>query len=96
MCAGATVFNAVHHDSVRPTHVVGVIGVSGLGPLAIQFAAKMGRRVVVFSGTDSKREEVMGLGASQFVAMKNLRSQRLSVTSTSSLSLPPPSLNENR
>jgi D-arabinose 1-dehydrogenase-like Zn-dependent alcohol dehydrogenase len=47
-----------------------VIGVGGLGHLAIQFAAKMGCEVVVFSSTKNKREEAMNLGAKQFVSVK--------------------------
>jgi D-arabinose 1-dehydrogenase-like Zn-dependent alcohol dehydrogenase len=70
MCGGATVFNALYSYGVKPTHRVGVMGVGGLGHLAIQFAAKMGCDVVVFSGSDNKKEEAMKLGASEFVAMK--------------------------
>jgi D-arabinose 1-dehydrogenase-like Zn-dependent alcohol dehydrogenase len=70
MCGGATVFRALHSFGVRPTDRVGVIGVGGLGHLAIQFAAKMGCEVVVLSGTESKREEAMRLGANEFVATK--------------------------
>lgn len=73
MCAGATVFNALEMYGVRPTDRVGIIGVGGLGHLAIQFAANMGCEVVVFSGTDSKKEEAMKLGAEEFYAMKGVR-----------------------
>ncbi|KAG1728650.1 chaperonin 10-like protein [Suillus lakei] len=73
MCAGATVFNAMHLYGMLPTDRVGVIGVGGLGHLAIQFAAKMGCQVVVFSGTESKKEEAMHLGASEFYATKNVQ-----------------------
>jgi D-arabinose 1-dehydrogenase-like Zn-dependent alcohol dehydrogenase len=72
MCGGATVFNTLHGYGVKPTHRVGIVGVGGLGHLAIQFAAKMGCEVVVFSGTNSKKEEAMGLGATEFVAMKGV------------------------
>ncbi|KAK4152334.1 chaperonin 10-like protein [Chaetomidium leptoderma] len=68
-CGGATVFTALY--DVKPNEVVGIMGVGGLGHLAIQFAAKMGCRVVVLSGTDSKRAQALELGAHQFVAMKD-------------------------
>jgi len=70
MCGGATVFGALRMYDIQPTDRVGVMGVGGLGHLAIQFAAKMGCEVVVFSGTDSKKDEALKLGASEFVAMK--------------------------
>lgn len=70
MCGGATVFNALHTYNIKPTDRVGVIGVGGLGHLAIQFAAKMGCDVVVFSGSDSKEEEAKKLGAKEFYALK--------------------------
>jgi D-arabinose 1-dehydrogenase-like Zn-dependent alcohol dehydrogenase len=70
MCGGATVFNALHTYNVKPTDRVGVMGVGGLGHLAIQYAAKMGCDVVVFSGSDNKKDEAMKLGAKEFIAMK--------------------------
>ena len=73
MCGGATVFNALHHHGVTSTDRVGVIGVGGLGHLAIQFAAKMGCGVVVFSGSDSKKEEAKKLGAEEFYAFKGVK-----------------------
>ncbi|KAI6107986.1 NADP-dependent alcohol dehydrogenase [Pisolithus sp. B1] len=73
MCAGATVFNALELHGVRSTDRVGVVGIGGLGHLAIQFAAKMGCDVVVFSSTDSKRNEAMALGAKEFYATKGAK-----------------------
>jgi D-arabinose 1-dehydrogenase-like Zn-dependent alcohol dehydrogenase len=70
MCGGATVFNALYTYGVKPTDRVGVIGVGGLGHLAIQYASKMGCDVVVLSGTDSKKDEAMKLGANEFVSTK--------------------------
>ena len=70
-CGGATVFNALEAYDTRPTERVGIIGVGGLGHLAIEFAAKMGCEVVVFSGTESKKEEAMKLGANEFIATKD-------------------------
>jgi D-arabinose 1-dehydrogenase-like Zn-dependent alcohol dehydrogenase len=70
MCGGATVFNALHSYDIKSTDRVGIMGVGGLGHLAIQFAAKQGCDVVVFSGSDNKKEEAQKLGAREFVAMK--------------------------
>lgn len=73
MCGGATVFNALEAYNVRPTERVGVIGVGGLGHMAIQFAAAYGCEVVVFSGTNSKKEEAFQLGATEFYATKDVK-----------------------
>ncbi|KAJ6489521.1 hypothetical protein C8R47DRAFT_1320121 [Mycena vitilis] len=72
MCGGATVYNVIEVYNIRPRDRVGVVGVGGLGHLAIQFLAKMGAGVVAFSGTDSKREEAIGLGAIEFHATKGV------------------------
>ncbi|KAG8213104.1 chaperonin 10-like protein [Butyriboletus roseoflavus] len=69
MCAGSTVFNPLY-THVYSTDRVGVVGIGGLGHLAIQFASKMGCEVVVFSSTDSKKEEAMKLGATEFYATR--------------------------
>ncbi|KAI8629169.1 GroES-like protein [Xylariaceae sp. FL1651] len=68
-CGGATVFSALHMYQTLSTETVGIMGVGGLGHLAIQFAAKMGCRVVVLSGSDSKKEEALRLGAHEFIAV---------------------------
>lgn len=66
MCAGAAVYSALHHAQVRPATRVGVLGVGGLGHLAVQFAAKMGCEVVVLSHTAGKKAEAIAYGASEF------------------------------
>ncbi|KAF7315778.1 NAD(P)-dependent alcohol dehydrogenase protein [Mycena indigotica] len=72
MCGGATVFSVIEAYNIRPTDRVGVIGVGGLGHLAIQFLAKMGSDVVVFSSTDSKKDEAIRLGAKEFHTTKGV------------------------
>ncbi|KAF5348668.1 hypothetical protein D9758_006803 [Tetrapyrgos nigripes] len=71
MCGGATVFTPTM-DFVKPYDRVGVVGIGGLGHLAIQFASKIGAEVVVFSGSEDKREEAMKLGAKEFYATKRV------------------------
>ncbi|KAK1760377.1 NADP-dependent alcohol dehydrogenase [Echria macrotheca] len=68
MCGGATVWSPLYDYGLKPGSRVGILGVGGLGHIAIQFASKMGMEVVVFSGTESKRQQAMDLGASEFVA----------------------------
>lgn len=70
MCAGNTVYNPFGRYNIKPTERVGVVGIGGLGHLTIQFAAAWGCDVVVFSSTDSKKDEALKLGATEFVATK--------------------------
>lgn len=78
MCGGATVFNALRGFNALATETVGVMGVGGLGHLAIQYAAKMGCKVVVLSGSDRKKDEAMKLGAREFVATKGAKELKVS------------------
>jgi D-arabinose 1-dehydrogenase-like Zn-dependent alcohol dehydrogenase len=73
MCAGQTVWLPLARTDIRPWHTVGIVGIGGLGHLAIQFANKMGCEVVVFSGSDNKRDEAMKLGASKFYTAADLK-----------------------
>jgi alcohol dehydrogenase/propanol-preferring alcohol dehydrogenase len=67
LCAGVTTFNALAHCGARPGAVVAVIGVGGLGHLAIQFAAKMGMIVVAISRGGDKANLARSLGAQHYV-----------------------------
>lgn len=66
MCAGASVFGALQQRGYKATDRCGVVGIGGLGHLAIQFAHKMGMEVVAFSTTAAKREEALHFGANEF------------------------------
>jgi uncharacterized zinc-type alcohol dehydrogenase-like protein len=66
-CGGVTVFNPLVQFDIRPTDRVGVIGIGGLGHLALQFLRAWGCEVVAFSSSDSKREEAMKLGAHRVI-----------------------------
>jgi D-arabinose 1-dehydrogenase-like Zn-dependent alcohol dehydrogenase len=67
-CAGATTYNALA-DTVKAGDRVGIVGIGGLGHLAIQFAAHMGAEVVVFSTSKDKEAEAKEFGAREFVLM---------------------------
>lgn len=87
-CGGVTVFNPIVQFDVKPTDRVGVIGIGGLGHLALQFLNKWGCHVVAFSSSDSKRDEAMKLGAHEVTnsrdsaAMKKLAGSLNFVIST--------------
>lgn len=70
-CAGATTYNALV-SVVKPGERVGIVGIGGLGHLAIQFARKLGTEVVVFSTSKSKEKEAKELGASEFYLLDEL------------------------
>ena len=62
-CGGITVFNPLYQYGISPTDKVGVIGIGGLGHLAVQFADKWGCEVTAFSSNPGKTEELKNLGA---------------------------------
>lgn len=66
MCAGAAVYSALHRAGIRWSDRVGVYGLGGLGHMAVQFAAKMGCKVVVYSHSATKESEAYRLGATEF------------------------------
>ena len=66
-CGGVTVFNPIVQFGIRPTDRVGVIGIGGLGHLALKFLNAWGCEVYAFTSSDSKREEALKLGAHQVI-----------------------------
>jgi uncharacterized zinc-type alcohol dehydrogenase-like protein len=66
-CGGITVFNPFVQLDVKPTDKVGVIGIGGLGHLALQFADSWGCEVTAFTSDLSKRDELKNLGADYIV-----------------------------
>ena len=62
-CGGITVFNPLVQYDVPPTARVGVIGIGGLGHLALKFLNAWGCEVTAFTASESKREEALRLGA---------------------------------
>jgi alcohol/geraniol dehydrogenase (NADP+) len=70
-CGGITVFNPIVQFGVRPTDRVGVIGIGGLGHLAVQFLNKWGCEVTAFSSNPAKSAEAKTLGAHRIVDSRN-------------------------
>ncbi|BDI28654.1 alcohol dehydrogenase [Capsulimonas corticalis] len=67
LCAGITVYSGLRHAGMRGGQEIGVIGIGGLGHLAVQFAAKLGNRVTVFTTSPEKAEYAARLGAAEAV-----------------------------
>jgi len=63
LCAGITVYSPLRTWNVGPGSRVGVIGIGGLGHLAVRFAAGLGAKVTVITRTPKKAEEAYSLGA---------------------------------
>lgn len=70
LCAGVTVFAPLKRWC-KPGIRCGVIGIGGLGHMAIQIASKMGMEVVAISTTPAKEKEAKIFGAKEFVCSKN-------------------------
>ena len=70
-CGGLTVFNPLVQLAVTPTSRVGVIGIGGLGHLALQFLKAWGCEVVAFTSSENKREEAQKLGAHRVINSRN-------------------------
>ena len=70
MCAGSTVFTPMIRFGVRPTMRTAVVGIGGLGHLAVQFLAAFGCEVTAISSTRSKEDEARQMGAHHFLATK--------------------------
>ncbi len=67
LCAGITTYNALRHSGARPGDCVAVLGIGGLGHLAIQFAHKFGYRVVAISRGTQNATLAHKLGASSYI-----------------------------
>jgi D-arabinose 1-dehydrogenase-like Zn-dependent alcohol dehydrogenase len=67
MCAGVTTFNSLRNSGARPGETVAVLGVGGLGHLAVQFASKMGFKTVVIARGRDKEPLAMKLGAWRYI-----------------------------
>lgn len=67
LCAGVTVFNSMRQMKVTSGETVAIQGLGGLGHLALQYANKMGYKVVALSSTGAKEKFAKDLGAHVYV-----------------------------
>lgn len=67
LCAGITTFNALRNSGARPPDLVAILGIGGLGHLAVQFAAKMGYTTVAIARGADKAKFAHELGAAHYI-----------------------------
>ena len=71
LCAGITTYSPMRHWGVTKGKKVGVIGLGGLGHMAVKFAHALGAHVVVFTTSPNKKEDALRLGADEVVVSRN-------------------------
>jgi alcohol dehydrogenase len=67
MCAGVTTFNCLRNSGAGPGELVAVVGLGGLGHLAVQFAAKMGCKTVAIARGSDEEHLARQLGAQHYI-----------------------------
>lgn len=65
LCAGITTWSPLRHWDIGKGDTVGVIGLGGLGHMAVKLAAALGAKVVMITTSPAKGEDAMRLGASE-------------------------------
>lgn len=71
LCAGITTYSPLMTWKIGKGHKVAVVGLGGLGHMAVKFAASLGAEVTVLSTSASKKEDALKLGAHHFVVTKD-------------------------
>src|SRR4029453_2193184 len=71
LCAGITTYSPIRHWGVTKGKKVGVVGLGGLGHMAVKFAHALGAHVVVFTTSPNKKEDALRLGADEVVVSRN-------------------------
>jgi alcohol dehydrogenase (NADP+) len=71
LCAGITTYSPLKHWNIGKGHRVGIIGLGGLGHMAVKLARSFGAHVVLFTTSPNKKEDALRMGAHEVVISKN-------------------------
>lgn len=71
LCAGITTYSPLRHWKIGKGHRVAVVGLGGLGHMAVKFAVSFGAEVTMLSTSPGKREDALNLGAHHFAITKD-------------------------
>jgi uncharacterized zinc-type alcohol dehydrogenase-like protein len=72
LCAGITTYSPMRHWGITRGKKVGVVGLGGLGHMAVKFADALGAHVVVFTTSMNKKNDALHLGADEVVISRNV------------------------
>lgn len=76
LCGGITVYSPLRTHNINPSSRVGIVGIGGLGHLALQFAKVFGAEVTAFSTSSAKESEARGMGAHHFVNSRESKAMK--------------------
>jgi uncharacterized zinc-type alcohol dehydrogenase-like protein len=76
LCGGVTVYSPLRAQNINPSSRVGIVGIGGLGHMALQFARVFGAEVTAFSTSAAKEEEARKLGAHHFVNTRESKAMK--------------------
>jgi alcohol dehydrogenase (NADP+) len=71
LCAGITTYSPLKHWKIGPGQKIGIVGLGGLGHMAVKFARAFGAHVVLFTTSESKVADAKRLGAHEVVVSKD-------------------------
>ena len=76
LCGGITVFSPLLIHGILPTARAGVIGIGGLGHMALKFLRAWGCEVTAFTSSEAKRAEALAMGAHRVVSSRDTKAMR--------------------
>jgi len=71
LCAGITTYSPLRHWGAGPGKTVGIVGIGGLGHMGIKLARAMGAHTVALTGSESKRQDALRLGAHEVILSRH-------------------------
>jgi alcohol dehydrogenase (NADP+) len=76
LCAGITTYSPLRHWKAGPGKKVGIVGLGGLGHMAVKFAHAFGAHVVQFTSSLKKKEDALRLGADEVVLSRDAKAMK--------------------
>lgn len=73
LCAGITTYSPLKYFGLKTGDALAVVGLGGLGHMAVKFGAAMGARVTVLSTSENKRDDALVLGAHAFASTRDTK-----------------------